>query len=305
MDIRKKLAVIALAGSAVVAAGQAKADVIASTYLQISNLALLELTADGFVGATGVTILSGNRNGTISATFGSDDTGDVSQNLGPTAPLDIPLACAGDCPAPVPGADENSLDNELSFAAGSTGFAASDMTISGSAIAGDATGLTRADAKVVSGGAGIGNSEITNNVLASLTIEVLQEKTFAFVYDYEWMVRAFIDPVQFGLNPTADATSTFSIALIEAGQTDTIESVAYSTNAFPVPGANDFMFENDGTTLTDTRTLAAGTYNVVINQTSSVNVSTGVPAPGTLGLLSLSLLGLGAVARRRQRNAIA
>src|SRR5690606_35099292 len=71
--MRKALLVAAIGTIGIVSTPVQAAAVVASSYFDISNFLLLEQTADGPVLATGVTIKSDNRNGSLSVTWNTED----------------------------------------------------------------------------------------------------------------------------------------------------------------------------------------------------------------------------------------
>lgn len=296
-------ALIAAIGLGAVAA-PAQAGVIASSYMAVSNLILLEQTApntyvavdpDPAVG--GVNIIGGSRNGQLTATL-NGTTVSTSNSVGATATLDLPRLDVG---AGNP-TGQNDVSTVLTQGLGN--FASGDLAIAGTALGPGANGFTRADASVLGpDNTATSGALITNNVLGLLTFTVTGTKTLGFSFD--WTALALVDISNNLLGAgfsTADSSTNFSISVQkQGGALNVIESLACQATAFNIPGVNSFT-NNCGQQgeLTNFLTLDSGLYTVQITTKSSANVQA-IPEPSSIALAGLGLLGIGASLRRRKQ----
>lgn len=295
--------------------------------LSISQLLVVDGVTHQFnPAALQITLLTDSRTGTANSNFnGVEGTGIGSGSLtdnkffpnAGNAAVDVKYRCAGPSCGGVNGIYGGSAENNTAanFLTNMGDFALGDMNNTGNALAGGASGLTRADASINNGGTiGGANATIHNGVGARADFQVLADVNLALALTYDTWVRVFVDPLlPPGSTGVATAGVTWSLTLrdttancaaLPTGCTSTLIFSPDELNRSLVStqASENALFDSFGTIFSDSRTLFAGhTYSIGIDQASNSTVTqVAIPEPGSLVLLGI---GLAALASRRRRQA--
>jgi hypothetical protein len=306
MKLRHLIAAAFVAGAAI--AAPAQAGVLGAADLTITSLGIINLATGTVVAPGTISIIKDTRTGNATADYnGVAGTGAGNGNITSTsagATVDVKYRCAGTCSGLPLG--ENDFTTHLSTPSGN--FAFSDMFLGGSAIgASGANGMTRADASVNSAtNTGGANSTILNGATAVTNFTAGSTMTLAFGMTYDAFVKAFIDPLtpmyQSGV---ASGKISWSLALRDlTTATDIFSWTPEALNkGFTIGDAADNVtYASIGALLSSPILVTGGhNYSLTINQASN-SLASLVPEPGSVMLVGLGLVALGASVRRRVRR---
>lgn len=287
--------------------------------LSISQLLVVDGVTHQFnPAALQITLLTDSRTGTANSNFnGVEGTGaglgsltdnKFFPNAG-SAAVDVKYRCAGPSCGGVNGIYGGSAENNTSanFLTNTGDFALGDMNNSGNALAGGASGLTRADASINNGGTvGGANATIHNGVSARADFTVLADVNLALALTYDAWVRVFVDPLlPPGSMGVATAGTTWSMTLQDVTTGTNVLTWSPSElnrSLVSTQGSENGLWDSFGTIFSESRTLIAGhSYSIGIDQSSNSTVTQiAIPEPGSLVLLGI---GLAALASRRRRQA--
>ena len=214
----------------------ANAGVVATSYLEINNLAVeLDVDKDGTADAVNpasfITIVGGSREGNTNANFNGDSDGDAVV-AGPVGDADAALVCVGpSCPGLGLTDNGQSFDLGNLVATDAENYAVSDENVTGSALGAGATGFTYGDVGIsTSNGIGSASSQIFNQLIASLTLTVTTDLNLRFTALYDYFVDAIISADianDANMAATASAEASFDIDL--TALTGTIDGSALNT----------------------------------------------------------------------------
>ncbi|NHZ78011.1 PEP-CTERM sorting domain-containing protein [Massilia sp. CCM 8695] len=312
MKLTKYLAAAAVSAAFVVAP-------VSAATMGMADLAitgLIILNSNNAPVTNGIVIQNENRTGTANSNFNNaQGTGAGLGNIFSTTiggTVDVKNRCAGpSCGAgmPVgnyPGGVENNFTAHLPAPSGN--YALGDMYIAGTALGvTGANGLTRADSSVMSpGNAGSANATIANSATAVTTFSVGTTLQAKFALGFNAYVAAFVNAIN-GVSGSSLGTISWTLSLQEV-----IGNVSTTIMNWSPAEINDGVTSSDisqnsikessGTILSNLVTLTGGrTYKLTINQASNSIASEvrAVPEPGSMVLIGLGLLALGAASRRK------
>ncbi|MDQ1921949.1 EDSAP-1 family PEP-CTERM protein [Massilia pseudoviolaceinigra] len=311
MKLTKYLAAAAVSAAFVVAP-------VSAATMGMADLAitgLIILNANNAPVTNGIVIQNENRTGTANSNFNNaQGTGAGLGNIFSTTiggTVDVKNRCAGPSCAAMPagnypGGMENNFTAHIPAPNGN--YAMGDMYIAGTALGvTGANGLTRADSSVMSpGNAGSANATIANSATAVTTFTAGNTLQAKFALGYNAYLAAFVNAIN-GVSGSSLGTISWTLSLQEV-----IGNVSTTIMNWSPAEINDGVTSSDisqnsikessGTILSNLVTLTGGrTYKLTINQASNSIASevVAVPEPGSMVLIGLGLLALGAASRRK------
>lgn len=303
----------ALAGVAVAAAltTSAQAGLIAMSDLSIGNLAIRNLTSGTLVGPGDITINSGTRFGTDSATLNLANVSNFTPFAGPTGDANAATACVGTCGAPLITLYGGSIsDNATSHIAAPAAFnyALGDMFVSGNAISGGAAGLTRANASITGPtSSASANGNIQNSIAATTIFTAQDSFTADFLAVFDTFVKTYIDPIHYGTSGSSISTASTTFLLTVFDITSGTQLLTWLPTEFNKAFSTDtaingpeVVFSLAGTIDSpDVLLTTDHQYQLTIAQNGQAGVTSSVPEPTSVALLGLGLIGMAAARRRR------
>ena len=315
-----KLAALAVFGAAsIMSAAPAYSAALAMSDLTINQLGIvtsIPVSGDPTLIAAPITITSEQRTGNSTSSYnGVSGTGAGPSSLGSNtigATVDVKYRCAGDCAAATLTAAygatvENNLTTHLAPVPGAN-FALADMLISGSALSGPISGLTRANAQSAGGtNEGSANATIFNQAEVNATFAATTSFSGYIAINVDSYIRAWVDPAisatdfasaSAGQGWVLDIFNSSSTNILKFNPTQLNQTAARTSNN----SINNQQFIYNGWLYSGLVSFTGGqTYDLAINQSSNAIVTTRIPEPASLALVGLALLGAGMASRRSRK----
>lgn len=294
----------ALVGVAVAAA------FASSSHAAVLSAADMNITTLGFSAVVpgSLVITNESRTGTADASYngiGATGTGLGSITGFGSAPIDVKYRCAGDCGAATAslytGGFENATNHVLP--PNTRNYALGDMFISGSALGGAISGITRANA-AATGPTNFGgsNATILNSGVITGSFTAAAAFTSAVVVGFDAHLQTWVSPLN---TPTEIAVASagygWFLDIFNAVGTNVLHFQPTELNkAFTsFNAATNKLFDQTGFLTSTVVSYNSGeNYTFTINQSSNATIRD-LPEPASLVLVGLGLLGLAAARRRK------
>ncbi|WP_170285856.1 EDSAP-1 family PEP-CTERM protein [Propionivibrio limicola] len=314
MKLNKVLTALAATGMLAGASVPVQADVLAQSVLTLENFRFIN-TAGGILDVSQFDALVFSDSTDISATLNGTTLDYSAGPINTFGGIDGLHQCVGT------GCAALGQNNFGEISTPTVDRARGDTLLSGAPLSGTgfafgATASTLAEAQLVNNGTG--SAEDNLGLLATISFSLTQDQIVGVAFDIDQFLRALLTADSL-LGSTAQARSFWSISLANAagdtlfdwtpdgvlntsitgGLEITDQCDMTRTLGAQLPGQTaTYDCEGSAAAFTDFALLASEFYTLTIAHESTADANLLVSEPGTVALLGLSLLGLGALRRR-------
>lgn len=306
-----KLTTSFIAAAALASSGLANAGVIATSYLEITNLGIeLDIDNDGVVDSVDpndyIEITSASRTAGSSADMngvGDSSTKIDSSGVG-TADPDF-ICISAQCGSGIALSNNSANISNLVYT-DAFNYAAADARVTGSALGAGASGFTYTDTGLSSFNSIAGaQSNITNGLQTTINFSINSALGVSFTAIFNAFVDAFADAASLAdttVTTVASAAANFTIQVFpdsskgNGGAGFIFESIGFSDD---LEGSDTGVNLANQSFATDLSYVSAGDYQINITQSSTSAVEL-VPEPASIAVLGLGLLALAGATYRRK-----